>query len=428
MTKAAEAGAKHGKPAQGAPFERGLIHTRSYEPPQVSGRDGYRRERYRRRRVAQRREVFRARREAGLDPYGKDGWAKPSRSAFCGRPLPFHGSVAVKVSNGHDGNAHAHFGGTQHCGNVWSCPVCGSAIRRERAAEITEGMRRHVSAGGGAVFVTFTVRHALGDALEDVKRTLLDAYADMARSRAFRSWKESAHFVGSIYSNETTYGHFGWHFHRHAVYLLDHEVTEAEAEMIEAELFGMWAHAVARVGGRTVSRDAFDVRPIGQGTETVAAYVTKLSRGLEGLGREVSIGDVKAGRAEGSIAPFQLLDIESAEAERLWIEYTQAMKGVSSVRWSRGLRDALGMAAERTDAEIVDDLEAVGGPVALIGRELYTERLAGRPGALCAVLEGAENQTLDDILTSLLGPEAYCVRIDDENVPMYLLRGSSLAA
>lgn len=402
---------------QGGRSDASLIHSQSYEPPQVKGRDDYRRERYRRRRVAQRREVYRARLAAGLDPYGAEGWAKPSRSAFCGRPLFFQGSVALKVKSGSDGRTRAHFGGVQHCGNVWTCPTCAPIIRRERAAEVAEGMRRHVSAGGGAVFVTFTVRHAISDALRDCKATLFDAYADMSRSRAFRSWKKRAGFVGSIVANETTYGRHGWHVHKHAVYLLDHEATEAEAELFEAELFEMWAHAVSRVGGRTVSRDAFDVRAIGEGTETVAGYVAKISTGVEGLGREVAIGDIKSGRVEGSIVPFQLLDVETAEAVSLWLEYVEAMRGVSCVRWSRGLRDALGMRKEKTDEDIVSELEAEGRPVAYIERGLFTKALCGRPGALCAVLEATENRTLGDVLPRLLGCEpSYYV---SGGVPMF---------
>lgn len=395
---------------------RTLITLRTYEPPQVDALNEHRRERYRRRAVAQMRDLRSARAEAGLDPNGSEGWAKPSRRFWCGKARPF-GSVGIKVRETENG-PRAHFSGVQHCGSVWCCPTCAPVIRRERGEEVAEGMRRHVANGGGAVFVTYTVRHAISDSLADSKRTLLDAYSDMARSRAFRSWRDGAGMVGSIISTETTYGRHGWHFHRHVVYLLDHEVGEAEAGLMAGELFSMWEHAVDRAGGRTVSRDAFDLRPIGRGTERLAAYVSKISSGIEGLGREVALADVKSGRATGSVAPFQLLDIQTPEAERLWDEYAKAMRGVSSVRWSRGLRDRLGMGKERTDREIVEELERLGESRAMVSPSLFNRRVARRHEVACRLLEAVERGDAAEA-ERIIGGRAYVVNLQTGPVLMF---------
>ena len=373
--------------ATGAPQARPLITLRTYEPPQVSARAEHRRERYRRRSVAQRRDIKSARAAAGLDPDGTDGWAKPSRRAWCGRARNF-GSVGIKVSHDEHG-AHAHFSGIQHCGSVWACPVCAPIIRRERAADITEGTRRHIEAGGGIAMVTFTIRHSRVDGLRDSMRVLADAYSDMSRSRAFRDWKAERGMVGYITATEITYGKNGWHPHRHVLMLFNRPVSHEQERALQGELFAMWSHAVERAGGETVSREAFDVRAVTRGEEQVASYVTKTVKGVEGIGAEVSLADIKAGRAAGSVNPFQLLDIETPEAERLWNEYVDATKGRSAIRWSRGLRDALGMGREKTDEEIVDELERMGDVRMLVAPSLFNSTVRTYRAA-CEILEAAE--------------------------------------
>lgn len=388
--KTADAGCREGS----------LIPMRSYEPLQVDDRVAHRRQRYRRRSVAQTWDVRAARRKAGLDPNGNGGWVKASRRAFCGRARSI-GSVAVKVTNDEHGS-RAHFSGVQHCGSVWACPVCAPIIRRERAEEITEAARRHLASGGGIAMVTFTLRHSRIDSLSGLMRLLCDAYQDMSRSRAFRDWRADSGQRGSIAATEITYGLNGWHPHRHVLMLFDRPVTREDEAAIGDELFDMWSHAVDRCGGRTVSRDAFDVRAVTRGEEQVAAYVTKTVKGVDGIGAEVSLADVKAGRADGSINPFQLLDLGTPEAEKLWDEYAEATKGRSAIRWSRGLRDDLGMGVEKTDEEIVDEAERMGDVRLLVAPAVFNRAVRSYRVA-CAVLEAAERGELACICADLGG-------------------------
>ena len=237
--------------------------------------------------------------------------------------------------------------------------------------------------------VTFTIRHSRVDGLRDSMRVLADAYSDMSRSRAFRDWKAERGMVGYIVATEVTFGQNGWHPHRHVLMLFDRPVSHEQERALQGELFAMWSHAVERSGGETVSREAFDVRAVTSGEEQVAAYVTKTVKGVEGIGKEVSLADVKAGRASGSINPFQLLDVETPEAETLWNEYAEATKGRSAIRWSRGLRDALGMGREKTDQEIVDELEQMGEVRLLIAPSLFNRSVRSYRSA-CLILEAAE--------------------------------------
>lgn len=406
------------------PQQGSLITLRTYEPPQVSKRNEYRRERYRRRSVAQKRDIRAARKEIGLDPNGNDGFAKPSRRAWCGKPRRF-GSVAIKIQETENGK-HAHFSGVQHCGSIWACPVCSPIIRRERAAEITEAARRHLASGGGLAMVTFTIRHSRANALLDSMQVLTEAYADMSRSRAFREWKSERGMCGYIVATEITYGKNGWHPHRHVLMLFDQPISHEMESSLRSELFTMWSHAVERSGGETVSYEAFDVQVVTRGEEQVSSYITKTIKGVDGIGAEFSLADVKAGRADGSINPFQLLDIETPEAEALWNEYVAATKGRSAIRWSRGLRDLLGMGRERSDEEIVDELEQTGEACLLISNELFY-RVVRRHETACNLLEAAERGDFEYI-RRVLGGRGYPVTLSGGNEVMMVCSYSIVAA
>lgn len=369
--------------------EAGLITLRTLGTPQVDARDAYRRERMRRRARAQRWEVRAARREAGLDPNGHDGFVKTSRRCYCGKPMRGVGGVSVKL---HD--ERAHLSGVAHCGSVWACPTCSPIIRRERAAEIAEGLGRHMESGGGALFVTLTVRHGLRDALRDTMDVLRDAWDRCNRSRSFKALKDELGVVGYVVAQEITYGRHGWHAHRHYAFLTDRPVEDGAVASAKARFYACWAAAVGAVGGSTTF-DAFDLRPVDGGAEQIGRYVTKISTGVEGLGREVALADVKAGRASGSVTPFQLLDLDGPEAEALWGEYVAATKGRAAIRWSRGLRDRLGMSRERSDEEIVEDADALGEVELTIDVDLYVERVASSHEVMAGLLEAVERHDLE---------------------------------
>lgn len=98
-----------------------------------------------------------------------------SRLRGCGRRrIDAAGPIAVAVADG-----VAHYRNLQRCGSVHACPVCAPKIRAGRADEIERGLRRHLEQGGGAYFVTFTLRHATGMRL----KMLWTVRADVAVNR-----------------------------------------------------------------------------------------------------------------------------------------------------------------------------------------------------------------------------------------------------
>lgn len=410
--------------------EAGLIPLGCFEPDQLTGgvrEDGhtlaeYRRRRFRRRAEAQRREYAAARRKAGLSPNDHKTMVKTSSATFCGRPLRGVGGVSVKS---HDG--HAHFSGLARCGNVWRCPVCSQIVRHQRAEELAEGARRAIAAGGTVALATFTVRHDRSDSLETVLGLLGDAYASMSRSRAYRAWRDANGLFGQVTALELPYGVHGWHCHRHVALFFDGRLDPVEQGRLGDELFEMWSHAVGLVGGRTVAREAFDFQIVGVGSDSVAAYMVKDAGDLAGLGKEVSLGDLKAGRS-GSIAAFELLDDDSAEAHRLWNEYVEGTRGRSAIRWSRGLRARLGLGKERTDEQVAQEADAVGDVSLTIDADVFAERVARKPQVMAGVLEAVERHDLEAAARLVGVPLSWEVWPGGELMPRLTRRPSRLRA
>lgn len=408
-----------------------MIPIGCFEPHQLTGgvrEDGhtlaeYRRRRFRRRAEAQRREYAAARRAAGLSPNDHTTKVRTSTATYCGRPLRGVGGVSVKVTEA----GHAHYNGLARCGNIWRCPCCSQLIRRERAEEIGEALRRHISAGGGVIFVTTTVRHSLRDALADTMGVLSGAWARCNRSRAFRSFKAELGMVGYITSVEIVFGRHGWHAHQHRVVFTDAPIADEDIPAVKARLFSFWRDAVEAEGG-TCEFDAFDVRKVSGGTSELGRYVSKAVDGVEGLGRELALGDLKSGRVAGSVSPFQLLDDDSAEAHRLWDEYATATRGKSAIRWSRGLRDRLGLGREKTDEQVAQDADAVGEVELVVDADVFAERVARKPQVMAGVLEALEHHDLEGAARLVGVPLAWEPWPDGTIVPRLTQRPPSLRA
>ena len=393
----------------------------------TAGQSAYqerRRLRYGMRFEMQRREIRAVRAAAGLDPngrakYGDPDWLKMPVRATCGQPRYGGGAVSVKLAE-RDGSKRAHYSGLVHCGSVRFCPVCSGIIRAERAEEIREGARRHLDAGGGLIVATFTTRHFASDSLAYCFGIHRDAMARMQSSRRYKEWRRSWGIVGSVKANEETWGRHGWHPHCHSLLFSEMRVSSDDARVMRSELFDMWADSVGAVGGRTLSFDAFDLQAVESGHETLAGYIAKVEGfgNIEGLGSELSLADVKSGRAEGSISPFEFLRMKGPAAEALWREYVESMSGKSTIRWSRGLRAMLGMTKERTDEEIVTEAERRGEPVFLIERGLYRETVHRSPERLCALLEAVERGALAEA-SAMLGAPSYEILLDGRFVALF---------
>lgn len=300
--------------------------------------------------------------------------------------LPGPGGV-VRVSVG--SLLVAHVSGVHRCGSPWACPMCSPVVAEARAADITEGVRLHLEAGGGVEFVTLTGAHRQGDRLAPLFSLCCRALGRLLTGRPWERFAGSAGYVGSIRVVEVTCrGPNGWHPHTHALLLFGAPLSVAQRRSLRSHLFGRWQATLSKAGfGALHPVHGVDVEQVGS-VEDLGNYLTK-SGSFANIGHEMARGDLK--RWQGS--PWSLLMdwayCGDVEARSLWCEYESATFGRSFVMWSRGLRLRLGLDAEKTDEELAllegEDLALVE---VVIGGDTWRQWVrAGEVGVLLRQIE-----------------------------------------
>jgi len=295
--------------------------------------------------------------------------------------VPIPGQQIELWQDDKTGKAHLH--GVGRCGSAWVCPVCSAKISIGRAAEIEEAVTNANGQGKTVVFVTLTASHKRADRLDDNLKGTKAAIRFMRKSRAWGRLRDVFGLAGQIDALEITWGFSaGWHVHSHAAFFMAHP---PDVETIEDKIFTQWQNALSKQG-MTCDR-AHGVKVL-IGTENLPGYLSKWGLKTELTSRE------KPGREE-SYSPFQLLALyEGGEgwAGRLFQEYADATKGVSSLRWSRGLRAELGMTGELTDQELAEAENSEGSTkLTELSRDEFKRLIyAGRRGVIGEMLMVAE--------------------------------------
>lgn len=314
-------------------------------------------------------------------------------------------SVALVERVNEDGAPSLVLRGLQSCASVHSCPLCAPIIMAKRGPEVVQavGQMGH----GRTYLATFTLRHAERMPLRLLRKLLASAYGELKAGRTGARLKHRVGHRGDLRSAEQTHGTNGWHPHLHALWFsgrsmsdtemrlhlsarwrvcvvrafqrmrtlvrdirmavrLDEDLSEFEARC--ARVFGGWYCATGDIA-EAAERVADDLRKLGgvenvlpdavhgvdvrktDGKKDTAYYLAK-------LGLEVT-SVTKEGR-NGSDTPWAIARRAAAgdeEAQRLWREHAQAMKGARQLTWSRGLRARVGLGPERTDADLIADDE-----------------------------------------------------------------------
>ncbi len=289
----------------------------------------------------------------------------------------------------------AHVTGIRRCGSPWACPVCAPVVRERRALEIDRGLSAHLAGGGGAVFVTLTLRHHRGDELGPRLALVSEALHDCLSGAAWKRRSARLGYVGAIRATEVTWAEAnGWHPHVHAVLLLERPIGEAQADDLRAWLLGRWGGVCERRGFGTLSAaHGVDVQVVRSAPE-LAGYLTKVDGGW-GAGHELARGDVKVGRVHG-LVPAQLLGefIETGEVrfKLLWQEYERATFGKRAIVWSAGLRRRLlGEEVEESDEALAssEGMEAEFVRFLVEKDDLWEAAKAGTVGDLLSQIEAA---------------------------------------
>lgn len=343
----------------------------------------------------------------GIDPVTAKGRAFDSNNKFApGESMT--GGVTVKAS-GKGKERRAGFGQLQHCGSVWSCPVCSAKINTVRAADLGNAVSVWHSAPfgpqpkagpvglGRIVFLTLTMRHKRGQELDDLwTRGISAGWNSVTSGRAWVEDQETygvlvprvvktgkkagqtvwAFRVGYARVVETTYGANGWHVHIHALLFVRGDITGDEAFALGDSIYGRWSASLVAAGfGSPSIEHGVDVRLIGPTDSTkVSEYFSKNS--FAGRDKAGKVGFEAAGGlgkwAKGkNRTPFQILeDLCSGEdypeferdLNRWWV-WEEASKGKRQMTWSPWLRPQLRLADEETDEEIA--AKELGGDVVL---------------------------------------------------------------
>lgn len=357
-------------------------------PPQHADRIVWRAERFQRRRVSSALVIDQDRDRADA---AAGEWVRPRRVARC--------SWRVGTDVGvHVGPSGAHFSGTERCGSVWSCPVCSAVIRADRAQEIETGVVAHLDNGGGALFLTGTIRHTADDSLHVGLEAILSGWRKVINGTPWKRWAKRIGLVGIIRTVEVTRSHRnGWHPHLHALALLEAPISDQMREAFQSWVLERWRTMVTKLGARLPSVErGFTVRGVGKDGRVLAQYLAKVQEEKRvQLGAEIARADLKSGRA-GSRLPFQLLDTAGHnDTDRaLWLEYVEATAGRRCFTWSKGLRKVLGDGADRVNDDEMPETDT-GDLLGVIEPETYdtlrkTHQLAELLDQLEAAAAGGE--------------------------------------
>lgn len=284
-----------------------------------------------------------------------------NRVGYCGTART-EGFVTVKS----DGE-RAWLTGLNACGSIWTCAPCCRLIRARRQIELTTATDRWTATGGQLTMLTLTLRHKRGQSLKTNLTAVLTAWRELQTRAAWR--RLSPNIEGTVRCIEVTQGENGWHPHLHILLMHKQEITTTQRQALSET----WCDLVGRHHPETPSRDraAHFLTYSADASKVAAKYIYKLSR----IGAEITGADTKNNRDA-----MALLDNDTPENRRLFIEYADTMKGRQSLAWSKGLRKRLQMTDAKTDEELAEDNEKAGTDLLYIEaaawNNFYRERTA----------------------------------------------------
>jgi hypothetical protein len=254
----------------------------------------------------------------------------------------------------------AHFGGLQICKSVWHCPVCSAKISEKRREDLTTGLRNwselYTAQNRRVLLVTFTLQHDKSDDLSVVYTALKRARRLLVSGRKAKPFNNEYGIVGHVRSLELTHGANGWHPHLHVLMFFDQEVPIVA---FEAAIKARWSECVQSAGRYASWEHGCDVR---FSDADIADYVAKWGYEPKWTpAHEMAKSGNKIGRRGGN-TPMQLLSDYldgDQRAGRLWMQYAVNFKGERQLHWSKGMRQLLGLAVEKTDEELAVEQDEI---------------------------------------------------------------------
>ncbi len=268
---------------------------------------------------------------------------------------PNTNSVEVRRSGA---SGLAYYGNLQVCGRGAVCPLCGARIAEHNRGEIQTALDVWRGYGGVPALLTFTMPHYRSQGLTENIRALLKAFRGLTGHGSYRGLAKAAGLAHSIRSIEVTWGRRnGFHPHLHVLGFFG---SGYGAVGLPERLPLLWLAELRRHIDITNTDHVLERGVSFQlGFSAGAEYLSKVGHAW-GLAEEVAKANRKKGRGE-HYSPVQLLchvrDRTLPEAVSVYREYAEASKGLHFLQWSRGMRDALGLAEEKSEEEKADGVD-----------------------------------------------------------------------
>lgn len=267
-----------------------------------------------------------------------------SQIRYCGLPNDSFFTANEKIYQIDENIYHGfYFNGYQTCGSIF-CPVCSGLIKTYRAHELNTFCNLFK---GNIFMFTFTIQHSRSDKLKQLFKILSDAHR--------RFWNNSVTkkifgpLDGTVRALEVTHGHNGWHPHFHTLLFVPASVSFSDDAISKFQQ--CWSRMVKRAGGEADPDIGLQV----QGGDHAASYVCKLGSELNGQ------------ECKDSCDYLQLL---VDRKKSLVQEYLIALKGVTWLKWSRGLRERV-----RLPLPDVDDVDIFKSGLPVQKRQLNISQL-----------------------------------------------------
>jgi len=257
--------------------------------------------------------------------------------------------------------------------------VCSEKIQAERQSEVNGGIASWQASGGSVLFGTLTMRHNKSQSLAGLWDAVGKAW-NRTVSGAGVAWNGSKEGVkkptlgdkqrfgiaGYARVVEVKHGAHGWHVHIHFLMFTRGRLGNSERWDLRGRLFGRWEAALAKQGHSVIDEHGIDLRPVLPGDSALGDYFAKSTYGVTPAAAAYEVtGSQSKTAGKGGRTPFEILRdvvrVGLVDDLELWTEWEKGSKGRRQFTWSRGLRDMLGLNAERTDEEICD--EDAGGEV-----------------------------------------------------------------
>ena len=345
---------------------------------------------------AERRSDLRKRRYLGREV----NWAESrlKRCRDCGRvAITVGGSVAVRESGGVGG-----FAGLSSCGSVWACGVCNAKIMARRQLEIGAAVEVWKASGGQVAFGTMTMRHWSGHRLEDLWSALSKAWGRVTGGKSWQRDKKRFGIAGWLRVVEVTFGENGWHVHVHALFFLESSTVAPELDALKSSMFGRWSAALKSLGLPSPLAAGQDLRVLdGAADEQLSRYFTKAVHQAKRIGLELTSTQTKTARGvHGTRSVWSFLDdvIDQGDADSLdrWHEFQRGSKGRRQLTWSQGIRELLGLRAEKSDEEVAgEELGTKADDLVLITAAGWRVVIGSR--LMVPILETVERQGLSGV-------------------------------